>query len=114
MESRLICETRIVATGKPQTRCLNSSIREKRVLDDATCLNSGSILFFRVSLGNQVPVDKRAFPRGLKPTLKNSEMLVRAYQYYSAHRKEIEKRSDVSAHSKPASMGVIKLLKWIS
>jgi nucleoside-diphosphate-sugar epimerase len=49
-----------------------------------------------------------------QPTLKNSEMLVRAYQYYSAHRKEIEKRSDVSAHSKPASMGVIKLLKWIS
>ena len=49
-----------------------------------------------------------------KPTLKNSEMLVRAYEYYTAHRKEIEKRSDVSAHSKPASMGVIRLLKWIS
>jgi nucleoside-diphosphate-sugar epimerase len=49
-----------------------------------------------------------------EPTLKNSEMLVRAYKYYSAHRKEIEKRSDVSAHSKAASMGVIRLLKWIS
>ena len=49
-----------------------------------------------------------------KPTLTNSEMLVRAYQYYSAHRAEIEKRSDVSAHSKPASMGVIRLLKWLS
>jgi nucleoside-diphosphate-sugar epimerase len=49
-----------------------------------------------------------------QPTLKNSEMLVRAYQYYSAHRDEIEKRTDVSAHSKPASMGVIRLLKWIS
>jgi nucleoside-diphosphate-sugar epimerase len=48
------------------------------------------------------------------PTLKNSQMLVRAYQYYSAHRSEIEQRSDVSAHSKPASMGVIRLLKWIS
>ena len=43
--------------------------------------------------------------------LTNSEMLVRAYQYYSAHWAEIEKRSDVSAHSKPASMGVIRLLK---
>ena len=51
---------------------------------------------------------------GWQPTLKNSEMLVRAYQYYSAHRKEIEKRSDVSAHSKPAAMGVIRLLKWLS
>lgn len=49
-----------------------------------------------------------------QPTLKNSQMLVRAYQYYSAHRAEIEQRSDVSAHSKPASMGVIRLLKWIS
>lgn len=49
-----------------------------------------------------------------QPTLRNSEMLVRAYEYYSAHRAEIEKRSDVSAHSKGASMGVIRLLKWIS
>ncbi|MGA7831867.1 MAG: NAD(P)-dependent oxidoreductase [Terracidiphilus sp.] len=49
-----------------------------------------------------------------QPTLSNSQMLVRAYQYYSNHRAEIEKRSDVSAHSKPASMGIIRLLKWIS
>jgi hypothetical protein len=41
-------------------------------------------------------------------------MLVRAYQYYAANRAEIETRSNVSAHSKPASMGVIRLLKWIS
>jgi hypothetical protein len=27
-----------------------------------------------------------------KPTLRNSEMLVRAYRYYSAHRAETEKR----------------------
>lgn len=51
---------------------------------------------------------------GWKPTLRNSEMLVRAYRYYSDHRQEIEKRGDVSAHSKPAAMGVIRLLKWIS
>jgi nucleoside-diphosphate-sugar epimerase len=49
-----------------------------------------------------------------KPTLTNSEMLVRAYQYYSAHRAEIEKRGDVSAHSKPAAMGIIRLVKWFS
>jgi nucleoside-diphosphate-sugar epimerase len=49
-----------------------------------------------------------------EPTLNNSEMLVRAYQYYSSHRAEIEKRSDVSAHSKASAMGVIRLLKWIS
>jgi hypothetical protein len=49
-----------------------------------------------------------------RPTLKNSEMLVRAYQYYAAHRSEIESRTDVSAHSKGASMGAIRILKWIS
>jgi len=48
------------------------------------------------------------------PTLRNSEMLVRAYQYYAAHRSEIESRTDVSAHSKGASMGAIRILKWIS
>lgn len=49
-----------------------------------------------------------------RPTLKNSEMLVRAYRYYSENRKEIEGRSNVSAHSKGAAMGVIRMLKWIS
>jgi nucleoside-diphosphate-sugar epimerase len=48
------------------------------------------------------------------PTLRNSEMLVRAYQYYAAHRSEIESRTDVSAHSKGASMGAIRILKWMS
>src|SRR5271170_5269112 len=51
---------------------------------------------------------------GWRPTLTNEQMLVRAYQYYAAQRKEIHARRDVSAHSKPASMGVIRLLKWIS
>jgi len=41
-------------------------------------------------------------------------MLVRAYRYYAAQRAEIHARREVSAHSKPASMGVIRLLKWIS
>jgi nucleoside-diphosphate-sugar epimerase len=51
---------------------------------------------------------------GWRPTLTNEQMLVRAYQYYAARRAEIHSRRDVSAHSKPASMGVIRLLKWIS
>ncbi|MGH9590105.1 MAG: NAD-dependent epimerase/dehydratase family protein [Terracidiphilus sp.] len=49
-----------------------------------------------------------------RPTLTNSQMLIRAYEYYAEHRQAIEKREDVSAHSKPAQMGVIRLLKWIS
>jgi nucleoside-diphosphate-sugar epimerase len=51
---------------------------------------------------------------GWKPTLTNEQMLWRAYQYYSEHRLEIEKRRDVSAHRRNAKMGVIRLLKWIS
>jgi UDP-glucose 4-epimerase len=51
---------------------------------------------------------------GWLPTLTNEEMLVRAYQYYAGQRAEIHARRDVSAHSKPASMGVIRLLKWLS
>lgn len=51
---------------------------------------------------------------GWRPTLSNEEMLTRAYEYYAAQREEIHARTNVSAHSKPASMGVIRLLKWIS
>jgi hypothetical protein len=41
-------------------------------------------------------------------------MLLRAYRYYQANRAEIYSRSLVSAHRKPASMGVIRLMKWMS
>jgi len=51
---------------------------------------------------------------GWRPTLTNEQMLVRAYRYYAAQREEINARRDVSAHSKPTAMGVIRLLKWIS
>lgn len=51
---------------------------------------------------------------GWRPTLSNEEMLVQAYRYYASRREEIGTRTDVSAHSKPASMGVIRLLKWVS
>ncbi len=51
---------------------------------------------------------------GWKPTLTNEEMLTRAYQYYAERKAEIHARTDASAHSKPASMGAIRLLKWLS
>lgn len=51
---------------------------------------------------------------GWQPTLTNEEMLLRAYSYYSKNRAEIHGRTDVSAHRKPASMGVIRMLKWMS
>jgi UDP-glucose 4-epimerase len=51
---------------------------------------------------------------GWKPTLTNEEMLVQAYRYYAGRRQEISERTNVSAHSKAAPMGVIRLLKWVS
>ena len=51
---------------------------------------------------------------GWQPTLSNEQMLVRAYNYYAEQRDEIHARENVSAHSRPASMGVIRLLKWVS
>ena len=51
---------------------------------------------------------------GWRPTLSNEQMLVRAFNYYAEQRDEIHARENVSAHSKPVSMGVIRLLKWIS
>lgn len=51
---------------------------------------------------------------GWQPTLTNEEMLLRAYRHYREHRAEIHGRTAVSAHRKPAGMGVIRLLKWIS
>jgi nucleoside-diphosphate-sugar epimerase len=51
---------------------------------------------------------------GWRPTLTNEEMLLRAYQYYRDHRREIAARKDVSAHRKQAEMGIIRLVKWLS
>lgn len=51
---------------------------------------------------------------GWRPTLTNEEMLFEAYDYYQQNYQEIKRRSDVSAHKKSASMGIIRLLKWIS
>ncbi len=49
-----------------------------------------------------------------RPTLTNEEMLVQAYRYYAGRREEIGTRTNVSAHSRAAPMGVIRLLKWVS
>ncbi len=51
---------------------------------------------------------------GWSPTLTNEQMLLRAHDYYATHRAEIESRTAVSAHRKPAAMGIIRLLKWLS
>ena len=51
---------------------------------------------------------------GWQPTVTNSEMLATAYRYYAENREEILARENVSAHSKAAKMGVLRLLKWIS
>jgi UDP-glucose 4-epimerase len=51
---------------------------------------------------------------GWRPTLTNGQMLLRAYEYYSQNRDDIQTRKDVSAHSQAAKMGVIRLLKWVS
>jgi nucleoside-diphosphate-sugar epimerase len=52
---------------------------------------------------------------GWRPTQTNQQMMVTAYKYYAEHRDEIHARAgEVSAHSRPANMGVIRLLKWMS
>ncbi|MGA2167858.1 MAG: NAD(P)-dependent oxidoreductase [Terracidiphilus sp.] len=51
---------------------------------------------------------------GWRPTVTNSEMLAQAYRYYAENREEILARQNVSAHSRAAEMGILRLLKWIS
>jgi UDP-glucose 4-epimerase len=51
---------------------------------------------------------------GWRPTLTNEEMLLLAYEYFSENRREIERRTNASAHRKAAPMGIIRMLKWLS
>ncbi|MGH9557610.1 MAG: NAD-dependent epimerase/dehydratase family protein [Bryobacteraceae bacterium] len=51
---------------------------------------------------------------GWRPTLTNEEMLYRAYEYYRDNRANIHSRTAVSAHRMPASMGIIRVMKWVS
>ena len=50
---------------------------------------------------------------GFAPTLKNEEMLLRAYNFYHKNKQEILNRKNVSAHNSVAKMGIIKVLKWM-
>jgi nucleoside-diphosphate-sugar epimerase len=49
-----------------------------------------------------------------RPTLNNSDMLLRAYRFYAENREEILAREHVSAHSRAAKMGILRLIKWVS
>ena len=51
---------------------------------------------------------------GWMPTVTNNQMMVKAFLYYKQQRAAIHARKDVSAHSKPTPMGIIRLLKWFS
>jgi nucleoside-diphosphate-sugar epimerase len=51
---------------------------------------------------------------GWRPTVTNDQMMVKAFLYYKRQRAAIHARKDVSAHSKPTPMGIIRLLKWFS
>jgi nucleoside-diphosphate-sugar epimerase len=51
---------------------------------------------------------------GWQPSLTNEEMLLKSYAYYAANREEIAGRTNVSTHRKPAAMGAIRILKWLS
>jgi UDP-glucose 4-epimerase len=51
---------------------------------------------------------------GWAPTLTNEEMMLRAFTFYRDNRSAIHERTDVSAHSKAAPMGIIRVLKWMS
>jgi nucleoside-diphosphate-sugar epimerase len=48
---------------------------------------------------------------GWQPTLNNSEMLYRAYDYYIKHQNEIKSGG---TNNQKAKMGIIRVLKWLS
>lgn len=49
---------------------------------------------------------------GWKPTRTNEEILFEAYQFFASG--QHLKKENLSTHSRPAAMGVIKLVKWLS
>ena len=51
---------------------------------------------------------------GWRPSVTNGEMLLQAYRHYLAERAHFAERRTASAHRRPADMGVIRLLKWVS
>lgn len=49
-----------------------------------------------------------------QPSMSNEQMLWQGYEFYSNNGKEVACNEKLSAHKKPAKMGLIRLLKWIS
>lgn len=49
-----------------------------------------------------------------QPTLSNEQILSLAYRYYHDNQNEIYARRNVSTHNQASSMGVIRILKWLS
>jgi len=49
-----------------------------------------------------------------RPSLSNHEMLLKSYLYFKENMAEIRGRNAASSHRKPASMGIIRILKWLS
>jgi UDP-glucose 4-epimerase len=51
---------------------------------------------------------------GWRPTVGNTEMLWRGYSHYVDHLNDPSDREQASAHRKPADLGALRLVKWIS
>lgn len=51
---------------------------------------------------------------GWRPTLGNTDILWQAYRYYVDHGEQLATEEQASAHRKPAGMGALKLVKWLS
>jgi nucleoside-diphosphate-sugar epimerase len=51
---------------------------------------------------------------GWRPTKRNEQMLLEAYEHYRLNRAQIAASRAASAHRHPARMGILRLLKWVS
>ncbi|KPJ62034.1 MAG: hypothetical protein AMJ42_00280 [Deltaproteobacteria bacterium DG_8] len=58
--------------------------------------------------------DKIKKKLGWEPSLRNEQMLLKAYRYYQENKQKIKSSKDVSAHKQSAKMGIIRLLKYVS
>lgn len=51
---------------------------------------------------------------GWRPTVGNTEMLWRAYRFYVEHLGDRSDPDHASAHRRPASLGALRVVKWLS
>ncbi len=51
---------------------------------------------------------------GWRPTLGNTDILWQAYRYYVDHRESAAGDPQASAHRKPAAMGALRIVRWLS